>query len=172
MGILHISTFDRALLPALAAAVLSVAAFSAGTQGKPNSPVITVDAPAPAVEPRPSLLQFASSDNKVSVISEAQPKRRRKGRKSMSRRSGQNGTVVIQSGWYRVRWRMDVEGQKERSYMSEQIAPVVLDKNRNPKPPSQGIRRTAREIVERSGANSEQRFNRVVLGETTFREQV
>jgi hypothetical protein len=28
-----------------------------------------------------------------------------------------------------------------------------------------------REIVERSGANSEERFNRVVLGEATFRDQ-
>jgi hypothetical protein len=47
-----------------------------------------------------------------------QPKRRRKGRKSMNRRKGQNGTVVIQSGWYRVRGRMDIEGQEERIYMT------------------------------------------------------
>jgi hypothetical protein len=31
--------------------------------------------------------------------------------------------------------------------------------------------RKAKEIVERSGANSEQHFNRVVLGGVTFREQ-
>jgi len=153
-------------------AILTVAAFSpAGTQAKPNFSVITFDAPASVVETQPSLLQFAASDNKVSVISEAQPQRRRKGRKSMSRRSGQSGTVVIQSGWYRVRWRMDVQGQKERSNMSEKVAPVMFDKNGNPKPASQAIRRMAREIVERSGANSEQRFNRVVLGEAAFREQ-
>jgi integrase len=89
----------------------------------------------------------------------------------MSRRSGQNGTIVIQSGWYRVRWRMDVEGQEQRINMSEKLAPVSLDKEGKHKPPSQEVRRLAREIVERSGANSEQRFNRVVLGETTFREQ-
>jgi len=89
----------------------------------------------------------------------------------MSRRGGQNGTIVVQSGWYRVRWRMDVEGREERVNLSEKIAPVVFDKSGTPKPPSQAIRRLAREIVERSGANSEERFSRVVLGETSFREQ-
>jgi integrase len=90
---------------------------------------------------------------------------------SMTRRSGQNGTIVIQSGWYRVRWRMDVEGQARRILMSEKVAPVVLDGDGNPKPPSNAIRRLAREIVERSGANSEERFRRVVLGAVTFRDQ-
>ena len=46
----------------------------------------------------------------------------------MNRRKGQNGTVVIQSGWYRVRWRMDIDGQVERIYMSEKVAPAVIDK--------------------------------------------
>jgi len=89
----------------------------------------------------------------------------------MSRRSGQNGTIVIQSGFYRVRWRMDVEGQEERINMSAKIVPVVLDKLGNPKPPSPEIRRKARGIVEQSGANSKEHFNRVVLGEVSFREQ-
>ena len=134
--------------------------------------------PSPALEAlsahvgkRPNALQFFLPNNKVGSVSEAQPKRRRIGRKSMSRRSGQIGTIVIQSGWYRVRWRMDVEGQQERTNMSEKVAPVVLDRNGSPKPPSQAVRRMARELVERSGANSEQHFNRVVLGEVTFREQ-
>lgn len=89
----------------------------------------------------------------------------------MNRRSGQNGTIVIQSGWYRVRWRKDVEGQAERINMTEKIAPVVLDREGNPKPASPEVRRMAKEIVERSGANSEQHFNRVVLGEATFRDR-
>lgn len=89
----------------------------------------------------------------------------------MSRRSGQNGTVVIAGKWYRVRWRMDVESQEERINMNEKVAPVVFDKSGNPKPPSIDVLRKAREIVEKSGANSEDRFNRVVLGETTFRDQ-
>jgi integrase len=89
----------------------------------------------------------------------------------MKRREGQSGTIVIQSGFYRVRWRLDVEGQAERINMTEKIAPVVLDKDGNPKPASPEVRRMAREIVERSGANSEQHFKRVVLGEATFGQQ-
>ena len=87
------------------------------------------------------------------------------------RRSGQNGTVVIAGNWYRVRWRMDVEGQEKRINMSEKIAPVVFDRNGEPKLPSAEVERKASEIVEKSGANSEQHFNRVVLGEVSFRDQ-
>src|SRR6202046_5710934 len=105
------------------------------------------------------------------IVIQTQPKRRRKGRKSMNRRKGQNGAVVIQSGWYRVRWRMDIEGQEERIHMSEKVAPVVIDKDGNPKPASQAVQRLAREIVERSGANSVEHFNRVVFGEVSFRDQ-
>jgi integrase len=110
-------------------------------------------------------------DAQSGILNNTQPKRRRRGRKSMSRRSGQNGTVVIAGKWYRVRWRMDVEGQKERINMNEKVAPVVFDRSGSPKPPSIDVLRKAREIVEKSGANSENRFNRVVLGETSFRDQ-
>ena len=90
----------------------------------------------------------------------------------MSRRSGQSGTIVIQSGWYRVRWRLDVEGQERRINMTAKIAPVMLDRAGNPKPLSLENQRKAREIVgEQSGANSKQHFNRVVLGEVTFRQR-
>jgi len=89
----------------------------------------------------------------------------------MSRRNGQNGTVVIAGNWYRVRWRMDVEGQQKRINMNEKVAPVVFDRSGKPKPPSSDVLRKARGIVEKSGANSEERFNRVVLGESTFRDQ-
>ena len=89
----------------------------------------------------------------------------------MKRRSGQIGTVVIAGKWYRVRWRMDVEGQEKRINMNEKVAPVAFDRNGSPKPPSVEVQRKAREIVEKSGANSEERFNRVVLGETTFQDQ-
>jgi len=110
-------------------------------------------------------------DAQTGILTPAQPTRRRKGRKSMLRRSGQNGTIVVQSGFYRVRWRLDVEGQKERQNMNIKVAPVALDKEGKPKPASPEVRRMAREIVERSGANSEQHFNRIVLGEATFRDQ-
>ena len=89
----------------------------------------------------------------------------------MNRRSGQNGTVVIAGKWYRVRWRMDVEGQEKRIIMNEKVAPVIFGRNGEPKLPSAEVQRKAREIVEKSGANSEQRFNRVVLGEVSFRDQ-
>jgi len=89
----------------------------------------------------------------------------------MNRRKGQNGTVVVSGSWYRVRWRLDVEGQEKRINMSEKVAPVVFDRNGNPKPPSMDVLRRARDIVEKSGANSEEHFNRIVLGEITFRNQ-
>jgi integrase len=113
------------------------------------------------------LLQGSHSTD---ILQAAQPKQRRN-RKSMRRRSGQNGTIVIQSDWYRVRWRQDIEGQQERINMTAKIAPVAFDKDGNPKPASPEIRRKAREIVEQSGANSENRFNQVVVGDITFREQ-
>ncbi len=85
----------------------------------------------------------------------------------MSRRSGQNGYIEKSGNWYVVRWRMDVEGQDERRCLREKICPIS-----GPDKLSASAReRKAKVIVERSGANSEQHFNRVVLGETTFREQ-
>jgi hypothetical protein len=66
---------------------------------------------------------------------------------------------------------MDVEGQQKRINMNEKVAPVIFDKSGKPKPPCSDVLRKAREIVEKSGANSEERFNRVVLGESTFRHQ-
>ena len=66
---------------------------------------------------------------------------------------------------------MDVEGQEKRINMNEKVAPVVFDRNGEPKLPSAEVERKAREIVEKSGANSEQRFNHVVLGEVSFRDQ-
>ena len=66
---------------------------------------------------------------------------------------------------------MDIEGQEERIYMSEKVALVVIDKDGNPKPASQAVRRLAREIVERAGADSVEHFNRVVCGEMSFRDQ-
>jgi hypothetical protein len=89
----------------------------------------------------------------------------------MLRRSGQNGTIVVQSGFYRVRWRMDSAGQQERINMTAKVAPVVLDREGKPRPASPQIRRMAREIVEQSGANSNQHFNRVVIGDVAFRDQ-
>ncbi len=82
----------------------------------------------------------------------------------MSRRSGQSGTLVKQTGWWRVRFRLDQPGG-ERRHMSVKVAPASMGLT---KPE---LERRAKEIVQNAGANSEERFNRVVLGEVTFREQ-
>src|SRR4029077_5148494 len=98
---------------------------------------------------------YAACDNAPSDT-----RRRARTRKSMSRRSGQNGYIEKSGNWYVVRWRMDVEGQDERQYLREKICPIS-----GPAKLSASEReRMAKVIVERSGANSEQHFNRVVLG--------
>jgi hypothetical protein len=48
---------------------------------------------------------------------------------------------------------------------------VVFDKSGKPRRPSNEVRLKAKEIVESSGCNSVERFNRVVLGAQTFRER-
>ena len=83
----------------------------------------------------------------------------------MSRRSGQNGTLIRQTGWWRVRFRLDQPGVDGRKHMSVKVAPLSMGLT---KPE---VERRAKEIVQNAGANSEERFNRVVLGEVTFREQ-
>jgi integrase len=83
----------------------------------------------------------------------------------MSRRSGQNGTLIKQTGWWRVRFRLDQPGVDARKHMSVKVAPLSMGLT---KPE---VERRAKEIVRSVGANSEERFNRVVLGEVTFREQ-
>ena len=107
---------------------------------------------------------LASSD----TIPEATTEQRQRG-KSMSRRSGQSGTIVIEGGWYRVRFRIDVPGQYKRKQMSVKICPLsgaeLLTK-------SERERRKA-EIVNSHGANSVEHFNQIVAQVTgqTFREQ-
>jgi integrase len=107
---------------------------------------------------------FLSND----TIPKATAEQRRRG-KSMSRRSGQNGTIVKEGGWYRVRFRLDVPGQYQRVQRSIKICPVsgpgLLTK------PERERRKV--EIVNSFGANSVERFRNVVEGESgvTFREQ-
>jgi len=87
----------------------------------------------------------------------------------MSRRSGQVGTIVKEGGWYRVRFRLDIPGQYQRVQKSIKICPVsgpgLLTK-------SERERRKV-EIVNSFGANSVERFRRVVEGATgvSFKEQ-
>lgn len=84
----------------------------------------------------------------------------------MSRRSGQSPKPFKAGKWWRVRARIDVSGVEKRQQKSLKVCLISL---RLPKPE---IERLAKRVVEESGANSEERFNRVVLGEgVTFREQ-
>ena len=84
----------------------------------------------------------------------------------MSRRSGQDSKPYKAGRWWRVRVRFDVPGVEKRRHRSLK---VCLISQRLPIPT---IERMAREVIAASGANSEERFNRVVLGQgVTFREQ-
>jgi len=84
----------------------------------------------------------------------------------MSRRSGQCPKPFKAGKWWRVRARFDVPGVEERQQKSLKVAPVSL---RLSKPE---LERRAAEVIATSGANSEERFKRIVLGEgVTFREQ-
>jgi hypothetical protein len=76
----------------------------------------------------------------------------------MSRLSGQSGNLVQQGKWWRVRFRLDEPGTDERTQMSIRVAPVSARLTRPE------LERRAREIVQAAGANSEERFNEVVLG--------
>jgi integrase len=109
------------------------------------------------------LLKCSTSGIKVGLAT-AQPEQRET-RKSMSRRSGQSGNLVKQGRWWRVRFRLDQPGIDRRKQLSVKVAPVSMKLSRSE------LERRAREIVEKTGANSEERFNQVVLGEATFREQ-
>jgi hypothetical protein len=83
----------------------------------------------------------------------------------MSRRSGQSANRIKQNGWWRVRFRLDQPGTEKRIQMSVRVVPVSAGLTRSE------LERRAKEIVQDAGANSEERFNQVVLGELTFRQQ-
>jgi len=89
--------------------------------------------------------------------------------KSMSRRSGQDGSIQKEGKWYVVRWWMDVEGQEKRERKYARICPVS-----GPGKLSASEReRKAKEIIAASGADSVEHFERVVRSDhcITFREQ-
>jgi integrase len=84
----------------------------------------------------------------------------------MSRRGWQSGTLIKQGAWWRVRFRLDVPGVEARKHFNVKVAPVSLRLSRPE------LERRAAEIVSKAGANSVERFNRIVLNEgVTFREQ-
>jgi integrase len=118
------------------------------------------------IEAHAELYQRLPGIESDDIVAPAVPERR--GRKSMSRRSGQSGTVVEQGNWFRVRFRLDIPGQYDRKQMNEKICPTS-GPGKLTKPE---IERRAQEIIASFGANSEQHFNEAVVGTSlTFRDQ-
>jgi hypothetical protein len=94
---------------------------------------------------------------------------KRTGRKSMSRRSGQNGCIQEDGNWYVVRFWKDVAGQEKRQRVRERICPIS-----GPGKLSVSERKhKAKEIIEASGADTAELFEKVVRSNhgVTFREQ-
>src|SRR6266851_6100246 len=118
---------------------------------------------APMGKPLNASLQFPLDD--ITVGNETAQPERRETRKSMSRRSGQSGNLVKEGRWWRVRFRLDQPGVEKRRQLSLKVAPVRLRLSRPE------LERRAAEIVQKAGANSEERFKQIVLGEVSFREQ-
>src|SRR5690242_1729162 len=108
--------------------------------------------------------------NAIGTVATATPDKRT-GRKSMSRRSGQNGSIQKDGKWYVVRYWKDVEGQQKRQRLRAKICPIS-----GPGKLSASEReRTAKEIIVASGVDTQEYFDKVVLKSkdacVTFREQ-
>jgi integrase len=104
----------------------------------------------------------------VDTVINATPEKRT-GRKSMSRRSGQNGCIQKDGNWYVVRFWKDVAGQQKRQRVRERICPVS-----GPGKLSASERKhKAKQLVEASGADTVEHFEKVVRSNhgITFREQ-
>jgi integrase len=130
---------------------------------RPESAAVQGEKPEGAGD-QPAALQVSPSSINVDAT-KAQPLRRET-RKSMSRRSGQGSKPFRAGKWWRVRARFDVPGVEKRQQRSLKVC-LVSQRLSMPV-----IERKAKEVIAASGANSEERFNRVVLGEgVTFREQ-
>lgn len=101
------------------------------------------------------------------VPATVQAEQKRKRGKSMSRRKGQLGYIEKHGKYYTVRVWMDVEGQEERVHQRIRICPI------NPKSPgwlnASERQNKAKEILGTIGANSPERFNKVVKSASSVR---
>jgi hypothetical protein len=105
----------------------------------------------------------------VGTVANATPEKRARIGKSMSRRSGQSGSIQQDGNWYVVRFWKDVAGQERRQRVREKICPIS-----GPGKLSVSERqRKAKEIIEASAADTVEYFNKVVRSNhgVTFREQ-
>ena len=88
----------------------------------------------------------------------------------MSRRRGQTGHEEKSGNWYVVRYWIDVLGQEQRRLVRERICPI---KGPGSMSASERLRKR-KEIIAKSGADSEEHFHKVVEQQkpgVTFREQ-
>ena len=92
---------------------------------------------------------------------------RRKGRKSMSRRSGQKGQVVKKGCVWHVRFYVDLPGQQARQRKSVPIGPCV-GTNKLTKPEAQ---RQGAEVIKSLGVNTEEHLQRAT-NPVTFKQRV
>jgi integrase len=116
------------------------------------------------MEPKSQLLP----GDAVGTVTQATPEKRT-GRKSMSRRSGQNGCIQKDGNWYIVRFWKDVAGQEKRQRVREKICPI----SGSGKLSASERERKAKEMIAASGADSVEHFEKVVRSNhgVTFREQ-
>jgi integrase len=180
-SVFHVS----GVIPAVLGGILTLGARSpVGTEAESHAPVITFGVTDTLAGQRETALRQPLSvhgylatelDGLESLTSEsdfhtipatAVPRRRGK---SMSRRSGQIGTIVKEGKWYRVRFRIDVPGLHERIQKSVRICPAS-----GPELLAKSARERRKvEILNSFGANSKEQFNKVKAIEMghTFREQ-
>src|SRR5277367_855174 len=93
----------------------------------------------------------------VDTVISATPEKRTR-RKSMSRRSGQNGCIQKDGNWYVVRFWKDVAGQQNRQRVRERICPTSGPGNLS----ASERKRKAKEIIAASGADKTEHFVEVV----------
>ena len=101
------------------------------------------------------------------ILSAAQPDR--KARRTLSRRSGQNGWIEQRKGSFYGRFWMDVAGQEKRVCKRVRICPATGPGSLNASERS----RRLKQILAASGANSEQVFREAEAANLgiTFKEQ-
>ncbi len=113
-------------------------------------------------------LMAAPHAERTSISTNSKETKTRKVRgKSMSRRSGQSGSIEKSGKWYVVRFYEDVAGQVERPHRRVKICPTSGPGALSPS----ARKRCAQQIVNESGANSEAQFKRNNTGYVTFAEQ-
>jgi|SRR6185437_4930536 len=117
--------------------------------------------------PMETKTQLLSVGN-IDTVATATPEKRT-GRKSMSRRSGQNGCIQEDGNWYVVRFWKDVAGQEKRQRVRERICPISGTRKLS----ASERKRKAKEIIKASGADTAEHFEKVVCSNygITFREQ-